>query len=91
MVWFGISFYECIALTISILWQIWKIRNEFQFSNIRKNPMLQFSKSLNDWNEYQESQTADGKQKDLGEAGDEDKRRIPPRGNCIRINTDATL
>nr|XP_027120691.1 uncharacterized protein LOC113737705 [Coffea arabica] len=81
-----------IVLTVHILWQICKARNDKLFNNNSRDPMAVVNKAVMEWNEYQLAQeegTVEVGQK-LGEA--EVKRGWErPQGNWIKINTDAAL
>ena len=50
-----------IALTVNILWQIWKSRNQVQFNEVRNCPGRTASKAVNEWSEYQEAGHGEGK------------------------------
>mgnify|MGYP004717015259 CR=1 FL=1 len=47
---------EHIALTVDILWQIWKVRNESEFEEKDRHPMEIVRKAIKDWEEYCQSQ-----------------------------------
>ena len=46
---------EHINLTVEILWQIWKVRNEAEFEGKDRHPMQVIRKAMKDWEEYQQS------------------------------------
>ena len=43
---------EHIALTVEILWQIWKAGNEAEFEERDRHPMEVIRKAVKDWEEY---------------------------------------
>ncbi|XP_027181770.1 uncharacterized protein LOC113780156 [Coffea eugenioides] len=45
-----------IALTVEILWQIWKARNEVEFEEKHKHPMAVITKAVKEWEEFQQAQ-----------------------------------
>ena len=45
-----------IALTMDILWQIWKARNETEFEDKDRHPLEAIQKAIKDWEEYHQSQ-----------------------------------
>ncbi|XP_071924683.1 uncharacterized protein [Coffea arabica] len=47
---------EHITLTVEILWQIWKARNEVEFKGKNRHPMEVIRKAIKDWEEYYQSQ-----------------------------------
>ena len=47
---------EHIALTVEILWQIWKAKNEAEFEDKVKHPMAVIRKIVKEWEKYQQSQ-----------------------------------
>ncbi|XP_027184267.1 uncharacterized protein LOC113782585 [Coffea eugenioides] len=47
---------EHINLTVEILWQIWKARNEAEFEGKDRHPMQVIRKAMKEWEEYQQSQ-----------------------------------
>nr|XP_027083638.1 uncharacterized protein LOC113705936 [Coffea arabica] len=49
---------ERIELMVILLWQIWKSRNEMQFNDRRRDPMIAVNKVVMEWREYQEAQEA---------------------------------
>ena len=48
-----------IALTVGILWQIWKARNEAEFEDKERHPMEVVTKAVEEWEKYQQSQQAE--------------------------------
>ena len=53
---------EHIALTVNILWQIWKARNRKAFDEKDADPRKSVQKAMVEWNEYREAQKSlDGK------------------------------
>nr|XP_027082185.1 uncharacterized protein LOC113704482 [Coffea arabica]XP_027082186.1 uncharacterized protein LOC113704484 [Coffea arabica] len=47
---------EHIALTVDILWQIWKARNTVEFEDKERHPMKVITKVVMEWEEYLKSQ-----------------------------------
>ena len=47
---------EHIMVTINIMWQIWKSKNQIQFSGERKCPGLTINKAKCEWIEHQKTQ-----------------------------------
>ena len=47
---------EHIALTVDILWQIWKVRNDREFKDKERHPMEVIQKIINDWEGYSQIQ-----------------------------------
>lgn len=81
-----------MALTINILWQIWKSRNQMQFQGERKCPGKTNEKAVKEWLEYSEICSKDKgtemSAKDQVKGRNEGTR--PPKGfTCV--NTDAAL
>ncbi|XP_071920735.1 uncharacterized protein [Coffea arabica] len=81
-----------IELTVHILWQIWKSRNQIQFNNDWKCPGIVVGKAMQEWREYAEvfnevdGQEYDGQEEVYG-AG----KWSPPPQHFICLNTDAAL
>ncbi|XP_071933882.1 uncharacterized protein [Coffea arabica] len=83
---------EHIALTVNILWQIWKARNRKAFEEKEADPRKTVQKAIVEWDEYTETQ------KDI--AGEfiqqttnscKAEKWRPPPNNSIRINSDAAF
>ncbi|XP_071933971.1 uncharacterized protein [Coffea arabica] len=53
--------------------------------------MTQINKAISEWIECKEAQTATMEQEEIREPKEEDKRWVPPREKCIRINIDAAV
>nr|XP_027091826.1 uncharacterized protein LOC113712542 [Coffea arabica] len=83
---------EHIALTVIILWQIWKAGNGKQFNNKCIDPRIVVDKAVLEWNEHQLAQEA-GTVEEGNSAGKMGANRcwVKPQDNWIKINTDAAL
>ncbi|XP_027086455.2 uncharacterized protein [Coffea arabica] len=83
---------EHITLTVHILWQIWKARNNKQFNNSSREPIVVVNKALMEWNEFQLAQGG-GTKHDFLTVGEQvkDRRWVAPQAGWIKINTDAAL
>nr|XP_027077070.1 uncharacterized protein LOC113700836 [Coffea arabica] len=83
---------ERIVLTINLLWQIWKSRNERQFNDKGRDPWLTANKAVMEWREYQDAQEAEmeigGYSKSKEEVWKGWKR---PKEDWVKINFDAAL
>ncbi|XP_027167207.1 uncharacterized protein LOC113767344 [Coffea eugenioides] len=44
-----------IILTANLLWQVWKARNDRQFTGVERDPFLPVNKAVAEWREYQEA------------------------------------
>mgnify|MGYP004702503179 CR=1 FL=1 len=83
---------EHITLTVNILWQIWKSRNNIQFNNRSSEPLGVVNKALREWNEFQLAQEGGAKHVNLAMGEQVKGRRWEvPQAGWIKLNTDATV
>ncbi|XP_027090212.1 uncharacterized protein [Coffea arabica] len=81
-----------IALTVNILWQIWKSRNQVQFNEVRNCPGRTASKAVNELSEYQEVRYGEVKVAEQGKTQvAESSKWVPPPQGFIKLNTDVAL
>ncbi|KAL3530139.1 hypothetical protein ACH5RR_009461 [Cinchona calisaya] len=81
-----------IVLTVSILWQIWKVRNDWCFNRKRKEERLVINKALDEWHEFEECNEFRTEERSRTQT----EERInncwrPPDPRTICINTDAAV
>ncbi|XP_071939782.1 uncharacterized protein [Coffea arabica] len=83
---------EHIALTVNILWQIWKARNRKTFEEKEADPRKTVQKAIVEWDEYTETQKDIAGQfiQQTTNSCKAEKWRPPPN-NSIRINSDAAF
>ncbi|XP_071927124.1 uncharacterized protein [Coffea arabica] len=83
---------EHIALTVNILWQIWKARNRKAFDEKEADPRKTVQKAIVEWDEYIEAQkdiAGDYIQQTTNSSREEEWK--PPTRGTIKINSDAAF
>ncbi|XP_027067716.1 uncharacterized protein [Coffea arabica] len=81
-----------IALTVNILWQIWKARNRKAFEAQEADPRKSVQQALVEWEEYIEAQKGtDGEFIQQTAHSSNRGKWSPPPGGLIKINTDAAF
>nr|XP_027081023.1 uncharacterized protein LOC113703745 [Coffea arabica] len=80
---------EHIALTVEILWQIWKARNEAEFEEKDRHPMEVIRKAIKDWEEYQQAQQMEHHMSiSKTEVAQEDEERLREEDNLLNISVE---
>ena len=83
---------ERIALTINLLWQIWKSRNTRQFEAKARDPMTVVQKAVGEWREYQDAQVEEREPIRGSRVGKEELSEWKePREAWVKINSDAVV
>ena len=81
-----------IVLTVNILWQIWKSRNQVQFNGVRNCPERTANKVVHEWAEYNGVRVGEDKTEENGKKQvAESSRWYPPPQGVIKLNSDAAL
>ncbi|XP_027071883.1 uncharacterized protein [Coffea arabica] len=83
---------EHICLTVNLLWQIWKSRNQAQFNREKACPGRTVMKLVHEWNEYEAAQRVD--REDEKEERDQQEvptEWLPPTKGFVKLNIDAAL
>ena len=55
-----------IVLTVNILWQLWKSRNQVQFNGVRNCPERTANKVVHEWAEYNGVRVGEDKTEENG-------------------------
>ena len=71
-----------IVLTVNILWQIWKSRNQVQFNGVRNCPERTANKVVHEWAEYNGVRVGEDKTEENGKRVRGKKRKIERRNGC---------
>ncbi|XP_027158012.1 uncharacterized protein LOC113759629 [Coffea eugenioides] len=83
---------EHIALTVNILWQIWKARNRKAFEAKETDPRKSVQQAIVEWEEHIEAQKdTDGECIQQTTNSSSRGKWIPAPGGLIQINTDAAF
>ena len=83
---------EHIALTINILWQVWKARNGVQFNRKKRCPGQIVNKAMQEWLEYKNASIEVGISQETGEGtAMVGSRWTPPPKGFVIMNTDVSL
>ncbi|XP_027090263.2 uncharacterized protein [Coffea arabica] len=80
---------EHIALTVKILWQIWKARNEAEFEENDRHPMEVIRKAIKDWEEYHQSQQIEHQMSiSETEIAQDEEERVGEDDNLLNISVE---
>ncbi|KAL3524635.1 hypothetical protein ACH5RR_013007 [Cinchona calisaya] len=74
------------SLTVNILWQIWRARNEWVFNSMRVDLQRSIRKALEKWMEV-DRQTEDKKRPEQEGMNRSLDQWLLPQEGCIRMNT----
>ncbi|XP_027166351.1 uncharacterized protein LOC113766348 [Coffea eugenioides] len=84
--------HDHIALTVNILWQIWKARNRTAFDVYETDPRETMQKAVGEWNEYIEAQQdITGEFIQQTTISSRIKTWRPPSRGTIKLNTNAAF
>ncbi|XP_027174688.1 uncharacterized protein LOC113774342 [Coffea eugenioides] len=80
---------EHITLTVEILWQIWKVRNEVEFEGKNRHPMEVIRKATKDWEEYHQSQQIEHRMSiSETEIAQDEEERVGEDDNLLNISVE---